>query len=783
MTTRTTFLELIKRHNRVEIPVIQRDYAQGRADQHIIRDDFIGSLHEALSQSSDDISLPLDLDFIYGSVVNGAFQPLDGQQRLTTLYLLHWYLAWVDGYTEDFHSRILTAERSRFSYEVRPSSREFINALAHFAPDESAAECNDLEKLITDQPWYFRSWQFDPTIRSALSMLNRIHEVFQRSSGLYAKLIDEVAPAIMFQLLDLEQFDLSDDLYIKMNARGKPLTPFETFKARFEKLLESRFNNISPDVCNGESLACFFAHRIDTLWSDFFWPFRDKKTATFDDAVMNLLRTVIMVTRAPDETNTATDIGELRNSSQTNSFTWFHDKDWLDLEMILAFITLLERWSASSDNFRCYLSSARYLNECTLFNEIISRPTGLTFQKLVQLAGYTQYLVDSTEEIDTTGFDSWMRVVSNLATNTIYHRPEDLQRSFVGLKVLARRMHDVLSYLASADSDVPGFFRSQIAEERIKAQLIGLGNGWPARIDQAERHGYFRGQIGFLLHCCGLKLNEAEIELERLDEAAANELVEPFEHYLACASHMFDAIIDDPKKSGRLWENALLAVGDFLPYVGRNRSLLTKAIDEPWGWKRLLRDASTGKSIQVLKDLWDRLESVASFAADLCKIIESVSEIDPWREAILTTPSVYDYGLYRMMRFSENGGVYLLRKSQMNGRHAELFTYCLYKNLEREIETYDLNLELSYYETTSTDEEPKFYFGKDFDGSKLNFNLSFGGSPERYKLHFDESKKPNEKLFTILEDEGFYEEDGWLTKDLERKDMKHQVLSLASALE
>ena len=138
MTSRTTFCKLIERHGRVEIPVIQRDYAQGRADQHIVRDDFLKSLHDALCLPKEDPTLPLDLDFVYGSVVNGCFQPLDGQQRLTTLFLLHWYLAWVDGCSEDLRTRIVTSGRSRFSYEVRPGSRDFINAFANYVPDISA---------------------------------------------------------------------------------------------------------------------------------------------------------------------------------------------------------------------------------------------------------------------------------------------------------------------------------------------------------------------------------------------------------------------------------------------------------------------------------------------------------------------------------------------------------------------------------------------------------------------------------------------------------------------
>lgn len=248
MTARTTFCKLIERYGQVQIPVIQRDYAQGRKDQHIVRDDFLKSLHDALCRREDHPSLPLDLDFVYGSVVNGSFQPLDGQQRLTTLFLLHWYLAWVDGSSEEFRTLIVKEGRSRFSYEVRPGSRDFINAFASYTPDVPAASCQCLGSMIKDQPWYFRSWRLDPTIRSALSMLKRMHEVFRETSGLYDRLIDETAPAITFQLLDLEQFELSDDLYIKMNARGKPLTSFETFKARFEQHLKSHQGDTAGSV-------------------------------------------------------------------------------------------------------------------------------------------------------------------------------------------------------------------------------------------------------------------------------------------------------------------------------------------------------------------------------------------------------------------------------------------------------------------------------------------------------------------------------------------------------
>jgi hypothetical protein len=96
-------------------------------------------------------------------------------------------------------------------------------------------------------------------------MLDRMHEVFRHTSDLYARLIDELAPAVTFQLLDLKQFDLSDDLYIKMNARGKPLTTFETFKARFERHLELQSDVALPSLCVETPISDFFSHRMDTV--------------------------------------------------------------------------------------------------------------------------------------------------------------------------------------------------------------------------------------------------------------------------------------------------------------------------------------------------------------------------------------------------------------------------------------------------------------------------------------------------------------------------------------
>ena len=85
----------------VVIPIIQRDYAQGSTGEETtaVRQRFVQAIFEAISEAlaaANEVPA-LDLDFIYGYHSHGStgqeFYPIDGQQSLTTLWLLFWYVA------------------------------------------------------------------------------------------------------------------------------------------------------------------------------------------------------------------------------------------------------------------------------------------------------------------------------------------------------------------------------------------------------------------------------------------------------------------------------------------------------------------------------------------------------------------------------------------------------------------------------------------------------------------------------------------------------------------
>lgn len=258
---------------RIEIPLIQRDYAQGRPGEVVknIRENLLDALCSAVMPEGVAISL----DFIYGSVIekeekDSTLYPLDGQQRLTTLFLLHWYLAW--------RAAVPMEDQpwTKFTYATRPGARMFCERLTKCQPPVAEIVGEKKKKLshwLMDQSWYLYTWQHDPTIQSMLVMLDALHRRFCAKSddectAAWHRLTDRQQPAIGFHLLampDTTESRLIDELYIKMNSRGKPLTAFENFKADFEAVLNTAHPQAKADD---------FAKKVDTTWADILWAYR-----------------------------------------------------------------------------------------------------------------------------------------------------------------------------------------------------------------------------------------------------------------------------------------------------------------------------------------------------------------------------------------------------------------------------------------------------------------------------------------------------------------------------
>lgn len=291
----------------VRIPQLQRDYVQGSDKAKEIRDLFICDLVETLSADTPEAKQKtLHLDFIYGSTYEEApasglhphwkegelhfdipnsdvneptkvFLPLDGQQRLTSLWLLHWMLC---PETEaDAAKKLL----SHFSYATRSSSRRFCAALvAHIGDGElkQQLKINKAKSALMEAPWFLPAWQKDPTVNSMIEMLvaigTRLGEA--DTAPLWTRLQEG---AITFTVIEIQsnEFRLTDELYIKMNNRGRMLTDWECDKAKaIECLGEVVFTEENAGLWESlqaneqeKTPADYFSFRVDGRWQDFFW--------------------------------------------------------------------------------------------------------------------------------------------------------------------------------------------------------------------------------------------------------------------------------------------------------------------------------------------------------------------------------------------------------------------------------------------------------------------------------------------------------------------------------
>lgn len=314
MNNRTIFAEFIKDFV-IEIPRIQRDYVQGRAitsEQIEKRNDFVSSMISALESESEICALDFVYGFTTGNEQQKTFIPLDGQQRLTSLYLLHWYLLFLlkrktlaDTNIEEYdtNSNKINLLNGRFTYNNRTSSTEFCKRLTSFENDSFNFNVEGkIKDVLIEQAWFDDEWLYDPTIETMLEMLGIYEGKLSIKSYDELKKMTErlfTEEAIFFDKLNLEELHQGESLYVKMNARGKKLTQFENWKSKFTKMLETCHGNEEFDCgditrCNSLKYKDYFCYSVEHEWNDIFWHFETKDMAwnNIDDVICSPYPTV-----------------------------------------------------------------------------------------------------------------------------------------------------------------------------------------------------------------------------------------------------------------------------------------------------------------------------------------------------------------------------------------------------------------------------------------------------------------------------------------------------------
>lgn len=247
--------ELLKEEELI-IPEIQRDYVWG--DNELVIKRFINNIKNMKDNEE------LDIGFFYSYKIYENFNALiDGQQRITTLILLSWYVG------------VYNTKLNNFKFKVRENSNNFLEKLLEQKSSEiPTIDGKKISDKIKNSIWYKRIWDNDPTVKSILNALDIIDKELDNEKENIKNKIDN----IKFSCIEAGDRRLETE-YILLNKRGVNLTNSEQLKAILTEDIENKNEWLEKwekdwqDIlweCKGENI-----YNTDNIWNAVLYWVRD----------------------------------------------------------------------------------------------------------------------------------------------------------------------------------------------------------------------------------------------------------------------------------------------------------------------------------------------------------------------------------------------------------------------------------------------------------------------------------------------------------------------------
>ena len=308
-----TLSELFSGIRRIIIPDLQRDYCWGDKvhtdEQKELVSGFVNNLINQFDNNDYKDFLNLGLLYGYESPAN-HIQLCDGQQRITTLYLL---LGMLNRKTEDnvFRKYLLSdyeylqdGKEPYLQYSIRESSLYFLSDLVcHFFIKEKedmyfVTNCDNIEKST----WFFNDYKYDPSIQSMIRALSIIDKILNDKDKDWCREFGAfITTRLTFMYYDMENRKNGEETFVVINTTGEPLSTTQNLKPLvLSQNLDYSRTVIEPDGSQSTKNAAQDWEEIET-W---FWQKRQTENGndTADAGFNEFLRWVTMLEiDKPDE--------------------------------------------------------------------------------------------------------------------------------------------------------------------------------------------------------------------------------------------------------------------------------------------------------------------------------------------------------------------------------------------------------------------------------------------------------------------------------------------------
>ena len=475
-----TFKELLEQYDKILVPMIQRDYAQGRTDKKAtdVRNNLLTDIFSCKYVYFDLVFGSKEKRIIDGKEMN-CFIPVDGQQRLTTLFLLYLY-------GQKNQNSFQELDLSKFSYDTRRAASDFCKSIT--SEEWSVTNDKKVSDIIKDSSWFMNYWEKDPTVEGMLNMLDAIHEKCKEIS-VYPDL-----RKVTFYFFDLESNGLNENLYLKMNSRGKPLTAFENLKAKMEKALpeDVKTEDKCFPECDASPKVGFKAkwkYFMDRNWTEAFWDSTnsDKYDVSIAKFIVRFLAGYwAAFGQETAEKTTAEDL-KIVNRKEQNDKNY---SDYIQFEPIKAVLELDDAFPSLAYALTTAPQIAPYWTNDTIK---VSDKSEYKFLAVI----FTYVMFDSDKDAMRFAWNMAENYVTEYDTFVTYCKRAGEIHAF-------KRNNNVTFYKALYSTKFVGNTSDQMKEEISKAKQIlcgaprSDGKSWKNIITEAEKYPFFKGAIRFL---------------------------------------------------------------------------------------------------------------------------------------------------------------------------------------------------------------------------------------------------------------------------------------------
>jgi hypothetical protein len=258
--------EVLKDNNKIVIPDLQRDYCWGTV---IAKDNKKSLAYNFTSELINEAKNQLKYqEFSYGIIYTYEYPETflylcDGQQRLSTLYLIVGVLNCYQNNPELTEILQLKNGQPRLKYEVRNSTDYFIKDLVNLTFNQQ--KINDLEDT-SKTTWYRDIYKDDPSIMSIVNALRDIHKLITIDN--YEQITTFLLDKVGFVYINLEaKEEGTKQTYSKIREYGEKMYKIVNTSANpmaVDEHQKSVLKSIIPEVEQKKWAAQW------EIWKDFF---------------------------------------------------------------------------------------------------------------------------------------------------------------------------------------------------------------------------------------------------------------------------------------------------------------------------------------------------------------------------------------------------------------------------------------------------------------------------------------------------------------------------------